>query len=427
MSDYSASSIWTIKGPQVLLNGQPFFANGVSYSPVPWGSCTAFEPFGDFTINTWSSIWRRDLQLLRANGVNVLKTYNTLDVAQLQSAGLPSTDDHDHGPFLDACWNGGSSPVSVLMGYAPPKNQQHIYARASWNNPDNVAARGKIKTDLIALAREYGASPAVMGFIMANEINSEDTIRNPAFFLYWNDVATAIAAVAPGKLTALANVDDSMNAVNAGNASMTAPAFFWGYNSYRGNWTNSNGFDNLFSTFATATQSNPKPLMLTEWGAPASTHDSSGAMRQMSSDQMKNLASYATGHYDDQLAHRSDTGAGADRVCCGGAYFEWSDEYWKADPGGKQCNQPGAAPECHTGIWDPGPDMSTQPQFPGNFWDEEGFGLFSIAPVDPQNRVPVVADGCIGPWNPRTSSPYPPDRLTIRPHAEALFKLFLAN
>jgi hypothetical protein len=414
---------WAIEQYKVTVNGKAFFGNGVSYSPVPWGGCTAFLPYGDFTITTWSSIWRRDLELMRANGVNLLKTYNTLDSVQLIAGGNPGTWDHDHTEFLNACWNNGKNPIYVLMGYAPPKNQQSAFLTDTWSDSGNVNLRSAIKTDLVNLASSLEAFPAVMGFVMANEMNADNVINNSLFFEYWNDVSEAIAVAAPGKLTSLANVDDSMNTVNAGNQYMTSGNFFWGYNSYRGNWTNSNGFDNLFSTFQAATFANPVPLMLTEWGAPASTHNAAGNMQEMDASQIENLVSYITGHYNNIVDNRSDIGHG---VCCGGTYFEWSDEWWKADPEGTQCNQPNAAPACNSGVWNPGPNMDEQPNLPGNYWDEEGFGLFSIAPVSPNSRKPVVPNGCVGPWNPETNTPYEPDTLTARPHAKALFTAMLS-
>ncbi len=416
------STIWKINDYRVTMNGRPFFANGVSYSPVPWGSCSAFNPFGDFTIKTWSSVWQRDLKLMRANGVNLLKTYNTLDSLQLVEAGLPSTWDHDHKPFLDSCWNNGKNPVYVLMGYAPPKNQASIFTSATWSDQNNVKARATIQKGLEDLARDWGSHPAVMGFVMANEINSNIAIDSSVFFTYWNDVAITMKKKSPGKLVTLANVDDSMITVNDGNQYMTAPNFFWSYNSYRGNWTNSNGFDVLFSTYKTATQGNKRPLMLTEWGAPASTHNASGDMKDLDSTQMANLATYVTGHFSYMLANRSDQGSG---VCIGGAYFEWTDEWWKADP--IQCNEPNASPSCDTGKWNPGPNTNNQPQFPGGYWDEEGFGLFSISPVDTTSSVPVVSGGCIGPWDKNTNAPYASDSLTMRAHAKALFSAFIGN
>jgi len=412
---------WTISGYQLLLNGDPFFANGVSYSPLPWGACPAFEPYGDFTIKTWLSVWQRDVALIRKYGINLIKTYNTLDEVQAPHG------DVDHGPFLDACWNGGTSPAYVLMGYAPPKNHQEIFLTQSWSQPTNVQARTKIAAELAALARVYASYPSVMGFVMANEINADNIIDNPAFFQYWNDVAEAIGKAAPGKLTAIANVDDSMNTVNAGNATMTAANFFWGYNSYRGNWTTSNGFDNLFSTFATATAANPRPLMLTEWGAPASTHqtvDGAVNIAEMSKQQMADLCAYVSGHYKNMQDNGAARGTGS-AVCCGGAYFEWTDEWWKADP--IACNALNAAPACYSGVWNPGPNMNGVANFPGGYWDEEGFGLNSIAAVSPSTRVPVVSGGCVGPWNPQTNSPYAPDTLTARAHANTLFELFGAK
>ncbi|MCD0465049.1 hypothetical protein [Flavobacterium sp. ENC] len=413
---------WAIDQYKITVNGQPFFGNGVSYSPVPWGACSAFVPYGDFTINTWNSVWRRDLELMRTNGVNLLKTYNTLDSAQLIAGGNPGTWDHEHKDFLDACWNNGENPIYVLMGYAPPKTNQQAFLPLTWSDKANVDLRASFKTALINLASAWRAYPAVMGFAMANEVNAENVIQNPLFFKYWNEVATAIGSTVPGKLTTLVNSDDSMHSVTNGNQYMTAGNFFWGYNSYRGNWTNSNGFDDLFSTFKTATAANPHPLMLTEWGVPASTHDGAGNIQPMNASQMDNLVTYVTGHYNDMVANRSDSGAG---VCCGGTYFEWTDEWWKADPPGSQCNDPDAALTCSSGVWNPGPDMSFKPHFPGNYYDEEAFGLFSIAPVSPATRKPVNEGGCVGPWNPENNTPYAPDILTARPHAKALFTAML--
>jgi len=63
------------------------------------------------------------------------------------------------------------------------------------------------------------------GFVLANEINAANVRNNPAFYDYWNGVSR-LSRPLPGKLTLLANVDDSMETVQFGAAAMTAPNFF---------------------------------------------------------------------------------------------------------------------------------------------------------------------------------------------------------
>jgi len=101
-----------------------------------------------------------------------------------------------------------------------------------------------------------------------------------------------------------------------------------------------------------------------------------------------NLVTYVTGHYNNMLANRSDVGDPGAFVAVD--ILRWSNELWKADPPGKQCNQPAPIREL----------PHTKCGIQGRTWihnlilrrlaDEELFGLFAITPVDPRNRVPVV-------------------------------------
>ena len=53
---------------------------------------------------------------------------------------------------------------------------------------------------------------------------------------------------------------------------------------------------------------------------------------------------------------------GTNDLLMGACYFEYSDEWWK-QPGGSNS------------VWNIG---NAEANFPNGFWDEEGFGLFSV-------------------------------------------------
>src|SRR4029079_6124993 len=84
--------------------GKRFYIKGMVYSPSPIGQF----PFDSTLKNSNSAIWSRDLPLMRAMGVNAIHVYNV----------TPPPYDSQTGPifnFLKAAWNGGSSPIYVVM------------------------------------------------------------------------------------------------------------------------------------------------------------------------------------------------------------------------------------------------------------------------------------------------------------------------
>ncbi len=107
-------------------------------------------------------------------------------------------------------------------------------------------------------------------------------------------------------------------------------------------------------------------------------------------------------------------------VCAGSAYFEWTDEWWKAD-----AYYPNA--RCPATVQNPG--KSTNDSFPGGWDDEECFGLNAIEPAgqNPAGRSVPPSGGCPGPWNFDTNQPYPPDILLPRASLTTLSKLWKAS
>ena len=65
-------------GSQLMVDGAPFFMQGVCYSPVPTGETVEKWPFGDYFTADYAYMWKRDLPLIKATGANVIRTYGWL-------------------------------------------------------------------------------------------------------------------------------------------------------------------------------------------------------------------------------------------------------------------------------------------------------------------------------------------------------------
>lgn len=412
----SASTSWKASDYQLSVNGEPFFVKGACYSPVPWGGNPNWQPYGDFFAPPWNGIWERDLPQMRALNMNAIRSYN-IDAAN-----------GDHGDFLNACYNNGENPIYVLVGFGQ-LNNVGLY------DPPNPAGFSAALQNFTQLVQAYGSHPAVLGFVIGNEVNNPATIASDSFWQSINQLCGVIHQNAPGKLAILACVDDAMKTIQVGegNANLTS-LDVWGVNSYRGNSSpQTANFDILWSSFQAATANSKRPLLLTEWGAPGSSHlpnvsGQDGGQLQFDATTMATLVQYINGHYGDIAFNAGTTTSNGGNgnpnaanwapVGVGGCYFEWSDEWWKLDTY-YQGNQ------CPATVQQPG--VSQNAAFPGGWGDEESFGLNQVTPdaslCPPSQRTTPPGGGCPGPWNFSTNQPYPPDVLTLRSSGQALGKL----
>jgi hypothetical protein len=200
----------------------------------------------------------------------------------------------------------------------------------------------------VSLAQKYGSHPAVCGFVISNEQNS-DLVRGAWQFWKWFDTtAGLVKQQAPSKLTSMTIVDDAMLSVINAEAYGLDHLEVWGINSYRG--TRTTGFDTLFTSFA---QYSNRPLIIGEYGPPASTRNEAGQVVEMA-NAAEAQADYIEVHWLDIEANRD--------VCSGGLVFEWTDEWWKH-----------AVPATHDAT--PAPNGA----YPGGWGDEEWFGLHAVA------------------------------------------------
>jgi hypothetical protein len=250
-----------------------------------------------------------------------------------------------------------------------------------------------------ALAEKYKNHPAVFGWVLGNELNSPQNRANPRFWTYLNDLARDLKSIAPKKETMVALIDDTMASLRLvkENGWDVSHIDVWGINSYRGRLgATTNNFDNLFSSFAAASA---KPLLVTEFGPPATTRHEiangigvpippgtdparlgelcqTGSLVDLS-DAGALTAQYLEGHWNDIVANQT--------VAAGGIVFEWQDEWYKAGDPAQRTRSPGS-----------------NDAFPGGCWDEEGFGINAVvlrrssptsfpSPFVPDERVPRAA------------------------------------
>ncbi len=207
----------------------------------------------------------------------------------------------------------------------------------------------QIQSNIIAdIAARYGYHPAVMGFVIGNEQNSDITRSNCHFWGWINDMAGRVKFYAPDKITTTTIVDDDFGTVSEAFKCSSLPNLdAWGINAYRG--TATQGFDFLFDKFANYTQ---QGLLITEFGCPASTRDDKDTLIMM--DQNSKLqGDYLKVHWDDIVAHNT--------VCSGGFAFSWVDEWWK-----------------NGNITIQDQHDSRNYAFPGTYADEEVYGIFAV-------------------------------------------------
>jgi len=366
----SAAANFTVSGRYIELNGSPFFVKGVDYWPTPIG-VKPWDPPGlnDALRNGNRAIWERDLPLLRAAGINAIRVYNV----------VPPPYDKDTGPisdFLTAAWNNGDHPIYVLMTI-------HFAAEKLLD----AGAVQALASQYRDLDKKYAQYPAVMGTTMSNEIMGLSFINKPQWWANFNIVAKAAKqGFAQGgnadKLVLTADYDPVGEIGIKAGEEHHAAVDAWGINAFRGRT-----LTNLFTEIASVTK---KPVLLTEYGAPASYHvdwkntyswktgawpagigsctptepdgptnRSAAELPETGNPAMAGLVDLATNNASLLYSGFKDD----DGIVSGGFYLEWSDEWWKAENGDANVHYGNPRFAGH---------------FPGCAYDEGWFGLNSV-------------------------------------------------
>ncbi len=411
----AGATAWSTTGPSILLDNKAFIAKGISYSPTPIGGSADFPPFQDWfrSGNKYELVWQRDIAPLREMGANVVKTYSWwayLPTKGDEYGGAPNnlkknldgqlnwdpkaTEASDHTAFLDALWNGGKDPIYVLIGIA-------IDAGPCFNNGDTDPTHwgsGPSYRKFYAntaewAAKKYGSHPAVMGFILGNEMNQEDRLSgtNPTFWPTLNAMAQTVKKNAPGKLVGIAWQGEQAFRMNGSSPMYKLVAEnkdfdFWGANVYTGKTFDP--FWNFWDPFVAAGYG--KPLLITEWGRPTCKVQGGAVVESVE-------ANIEAGDYIGNLWKEIEKNP---KRTAGGTVFAWSDEWWKV----KKEEVSTALPYKHDAAKDP-------------VWQEECWGLNKVDYVNRDPQYPTDNKGDV------ISS----DKLTQRNGYTALKSLWTAG
>ena len=282
-----AVGTFTVSGREILLDGTAFEVRGICYQPMPIGD--DYLTGANYFTDEYAALWTRDIGNIRQMGANVIRTYGW-------TAGA------DHSAFLDAAYNNGEETLHILVN-------TWIDSTTDWGDTNAVNA---LVAEWEAIATELKNHPAVMGFLVGNELNyHEGNGFDPEFWEAVNQIAGAVKAAAPDKLVSVA-ITDALHQVQSQEASMNH-LDFWAIQVYRGF-----SFGSFFTEYAARSS---KPVLITELGYDA--YDAaSGAEFDADAvhpaDVMENLL-------NELQSNRS--------VASGACIFEYTDEWWKAgDP-----------------------------------------------------------------------------------------------
>lgn len=303
-------------GKQLYVDGQPFYVKGLCYSPVPIGETIEYPPFGDYFISDYAYIWRRDLALIKAMGVNTIRIY-----------GWDTVHNVTHYEFLDEVHRYG---LKVVLTFYVGRNNDKppVYI----NTPELLQVPLTNFTREVAM---YGDHPAILMWSFGNELNgpwngflkqlaelnkctyveygpcwnteilSADCLRNAdclykGFFGFLNMAAVQGSAVTTRPITSgLADLDRIVDK-NAKQVVSKIQLYghyapnisSWALQLYKGK-----SFAAYLNYYANAVKDNFKPLVVTEYGVDA-YNDPCGWPENRKQNVCRNLVGEAQGGPD---------------------------------------------------------------------------------------------------------------------------------
>jgi len=362
-----------VSGRQIRVNGAPFTITGVDYSPAPIGiDPETTPPYGDRFTSGYSSIYGRDLPVLRELGANTIRLWGWDNAA-------------DHSDFLDRAYNGGVNPIHVVVAF--------------WMGPSlypdisSPVARAQIKTSFRSMVAAHKNHPAVLMWAIGNELNAPSTYgNNPAdLFSLINEMAQEAhleeGATYHPVSSPLADVD-LINTIRTREPTMTN-LDVWSVNLYRGA-----SFGSFFGDYAAASD---KPVAILEYGIDAYDDRNGDEYERIG---VAYQATYAASLWQEIVANSN--------VSIGGSIMAYSDEWWKGKYGQTRAGCPDNDPSFHGNCGYP------TGAHPDGYSNEEWWGIVRTRDngSEPDTMEPrAVFHALQSLW--RTGAPSPPHKIYL--------------
>jgi hypothetical protein len=312
----------------LLVHGEPLLVRGVVYQPTPVGQDPTSSD-GLYTTYSDPRIRRRDFPQLKRLGANVIRIYQPREI-------LPEF-------FRDALAAG----LYVILGF---EVDMRLDFTAEW-------ARRRVVEDFRQFVHTWRGQPSVLIWAIGNGGNAElrRTGRTDQLKA-WHSLADTLAKTAhdeengqgrPVMLVSSESADIGVAAQGSDDAALPN-LDLWGVNAYRGG-----SFGSLFDELKTS-----KPVLITEYGVDVRRH---GAIAEL--DQVPRA--HTTVNLWNEIASRPDK-------VMGGCLFEFSDEWWRSQPGRPDWHEWGGAPV---------------EAFPDGVANLEWFGLYGVVPGSGADRL----------------------------------------
>ena len=347
---------------QLLVNGQPYFIKGVSYSPNKVGQSPENATLDDWMESdlnnngkidapqeSWVDKNRNNVQdadeqivgdfsLLKEMGANTIRIYhhasNAADLMKLYDKNSMKLYGHppNKGLLRDLFKRYN---IRVIMGDF--LGAYTVGSWAKWEEGTDYTDRKQLqnmKNSVRQMILDFKDEPYILLWVLGNENNLQAYTRTNAgkypkeYVKFVNEVAVMIHELDPNHPVAVCNGDAGLLKYYAEFAS---DIDVFGVNAYRG----PKGFNSLWQSVRKIYD---KPLLITEYGGGAAVK-----FKNLKVDEDIQTA-YHSGCWNDIYKNRAG-GDGAGNAI-GGVAFEWLDRWWtdgeplsQSSPSAKRADQ----------------------------------------------------------------------------------------